>query len=926
MPATLIFGPNQSGKSFALWQWLRAEAPGQAWLVRPQPGLPRELVRQAYSWGGAGLLPPVVGWGELLERLAVASGEHRRVLSTAQAAHLLRPWLATRLRGTRREPLAGFRATAREVAELVLRLDDHRIADQDLALAGRPPAPAWLTGSCAFLAEARAWLAEAAGRQGLVTAGARAAAIIAAGPALPVAALYLDDFLALTPAELAVVARVAQDRRVVIAAVADARLGRGALAERLLAAMPDATVEGLAGIHPQAQIQAAQRQVLTAVLDESHDPGAGLGTYHYLDHHHAGRALAAWLRQHQVPPGDLTVYVRVADGAALAVADALIAAGVPAWGDFQVPLTGTAVGGLVVALAAWSRLDTWERFLHVAGRLPLATGDAPPPVAVAELLGPWGGLTPVEALERLAASGAREGQDGMAWGGREADLAPTVVWLRQRWQRLHVAGTWRERFSHLLAELDLGAGSVGVLGDLERLATLGPVDPADLDDLLTAARVTVSRRCAAGEGAGVHIADAVRGRTWPRPVVALHGLEHGVWPRQPVPGSFLTGDERAALAGALGKDLDDGAGRMAGEIGTVLAVIARATATVLLGIPGGERAPAGWLGLLAAQMGLNLEHERERLAFEAVPGAPLGPDDSQGEHEVVLWSSPDAPALRSGRFQFPALSPDQLGLKPSALNGLRQNSFAWWCERLDLGDSLDDLTRREDGIQVHALLAHLHQHPPQDWSAVIARELPAWVAQGRDHLERAQRQRLTPRLLATVATEAEQASAAGVTTCSAERRVQVALRLLDDSCVALSGVVDRLDDSPAGLRLVDYKNSGISRFQTLIKEQDEGQLLAYRRGLAEETGRGILAAAYLALRTNSRTGYGAVTTASGKKTIGLDGAATDAAEEALRHAIAALIAGDVAGDPRDERWSTLLRAEELVVADAEPDDDAGDEP
>lgn len=925
MVATLILGPNQSGKSFALWRRLRSEAPGQAWLVRPQPGLPRELVRQAYAWGGAGLLPPVVGWGELLERLAVASGETRRLLSTAQAAHLLRPWLATRLRGTRREPLAGFRATAREVAELVLRLDDHRVADQDLALAGRPPAPAWLKGSCDFLAEARAWLAQAAGRHGLITAGARAMAIIAAGPALPVSALYLDDFLAVTTAELAVLARLAQDRQVVCAAVADARLGPGGLADRLLGAMPDATVERLVGIHPQAEAQAAQRQVLTAVLDESHEPGPGLSAYHYLDHHHAGRALAAWLRQQQVAPGELTVYVRVADGAALALADALIAAGVPAWGDFQVPLAGTAVGGLVLALAAWSRQDTWECFLQVAGRLPLVTGDAPPPVAVAELLGPWGGLTPEEALKQLAACGARDGQDGVAWGGREADLAATVSWLRARWQRLQSTGTWRDRFSHLLETLDLGAGSVAVLGDLERLSALGAVDPADLDDLLAAARVTVTRRCAGGEGAGVHLADAVRGRTWPRPVVALHGLEHGVWPRLPAPGSFLTGDERATLAGALGKDLDDGAGRMAGELGTLLAVIARATATVLIGIPGGERAPAGWLGQLAAQMGLNLEHEREHLAAEAVPGAPLGPQDSQGAHEIALWTSPASPALRPGRFRFPAMPADQLGLKPSALNGLRRNGFAWWCERLDLSQPLDDLARREDGIQVHALLAHLHQHPPQDWVAVIERQLPGWLAQGRDHLERAQRQRLAPRLLRTVATEAEQAIAAGVTTCSAERRVQLALMLADGTSVPLKGAIDRVDESPAGQRLVDYKNAGIARFKDQVQNQDEGQLLAYRRGLREETGQSVIAAAYLALGENARAGYGAVSTASGKRTVGLDAAATAAAEDGLRQTIAALAAGDVAGDPGDQRWSTLLRAEELAGED-EPDGDAADEP
>ena len=158
------------------------------------------------------------------------------------------------------------------------------------------------------------------------------------------------------------------------------------------------------------------------------------------------------------------------------------------------------------------------------------------------------------------------------------------------------------RLSVLAERLDLSDGGSGVLRTLTDLAALHPLSHEDLDELLGAARVSVERD--GGVGA-LEITDAVRGRTWPRPVVFIHDLEHGRWPSLPTNGALVPGDERRHLAAVLARDIYDEAGRAAGEVGAFLAVIGRATQRVVFGIPCGEREPCAWLGTLCDQPGLS---------------------------------------------------------------------------------------------------------------------------------------------------------------------------------------------------------------------------------------------------------------------------------------------------------------------------------
>jgi hypothetical protein len=90
MSVTLITGRHQTGKSFRLWQRLRAEPLGTAVLVRPSAGMPADLVRQVYAWGGGGLLPPVWSFHHLCEQCA-AGAEHLPAPCTlGWATHVLR--------------------------------------------------------------------------------------------------------------------------------------------------------------------------------------------------------------------------------------------------------------------------------------------------------------------------------------------------------------------------------------------------------------------------------------------------------------------------------------------------------------------------------------------------------------------------------------------------------------------------------------------------------------------------------------------------------------------------------------------------------------------------------------------------------------------------------------------------------------------
>src|SRR4051812_2637599 len=292
MPVTLITGPHQAGKSRRLWELLRAEPAGAAVLVRPEAGLPHDLGRQAHAWFGAGLLPPVLSLRELVERCGAGADLATRTLSSTAAAHLLRPWCATGLRGSPWAPIATCRASAAEIAGACLRLDDHRVGDGELALAAttvRDRGARDLADAIAALRRARAPLGQ---RPQWATPGARLAALAAAGPAVPWAAIYLDDFTSLTPAELALLAALAP-RRIVATAIDDARLGRGSPAERLRIAFPDARIEPLDRAHPRSPHAAPARAVLERLLEPDQRIDGAVDRYRYRDPAHAGRAIAA---------------------------------------------------------------------------------------------------------------------------------------------------------------------------------------------------------------------------------------------------------------------------------------------------------------------------------------------------------------------------------------------------------------------------------------------------------------------------------------------------------------------------------------------------------------------------------------------------------------------------------------------------------
>jgi hypothetical protein len=863
MPVTLITGPHQSGKSRRLWERLRVEPVGSAILVRPTAGLPHDLIRQVHAWTGPGLLPPVWSFAELVERCA-ATVDLPRCLPTGLATHVLRAWAERRLRGPW-SGLATFRSTGRELADLIRRLDDHGIDEAQViatreAIRGRGDHA--LADALDDVIAARAALASALPDMQL--AGFRLRRLADSGAAPAVATIAFDDFQTFSPAELALLRSLGSRRQVLITAVEDARLGRDAApADRLRAALPDASVERHKALAVLSPLDVGVHDLLTTALEEGHRcTTAAAGRYRYRDPVHAGRAIAAWLRRHQIAPAQALLVVRVADDAALALADALAAAEVPVSGRFQVPLLSTTAGGRIAALAAFCRDQTWGAFLGMAERL----GDAAPPVRLADLLGPWARLPVDEGLARLATLVAEGICDG--WGWNEPDmrarpwLAAAHAWLMTNRERLRAEGPWWQQLAALCRTLDLGDGGSGVLRSLDEIAALHPVTADDLDELLGAARLPVERD---GGAAALEITDAVRGRTWPRPVVFIHDLEHGRWPVLPVGGALLPKDERRVLAEVLGRDLYDEAGRAAGEIGALLAVVGRATRQVVFGIPCGERVPSAWLGTLCDQLGWDLAALREDAGGEAVPGAPLGPTDAQGAHERALWEQ--APGQPSFTFLVPPRPPQELALKASALGAVFRDGFALVCDRLCLGTPLIDRDVMEEGSDLHALLAGLVNLWPSDWVQELQRLLPGWIDQAPDALKRIERRRRARRLCEAMSGESQVAGAAQESL--AEFAGEVVLNVPRHGDLVLRGYIDRIDRLPDGcVRLVDYKRGVIGDLSRSLREGTDGQLLGYLLA-AQAAGWTPSGAYYLSLRDGTRQGWGFIPSPSGGKS-GID--------------------------------------------------------
>lgn len=917
MPVTLITGPHQSGKSRRLWERLRAEPVGSAVLVRPVGGPQHDLIRQVHAWSGPGLLPPIWSFAELVERCAATVDTVPRALSTGQLTHVLRAWAAKHLRGPW-SALAGFRATGRELADLVRRLDDHGITEAELAAAQstlRERREVVLATCLNDVAAARAHTAAIARAQQAMLPGTRLRLLAEAGAAPSIATIAIDDFQTFTPAELAFLRSLGERRQVLITAIDDVRLGRDAsLADRLRAGLPGASEERHSAIAVASPHDAGVRALLRTALEEGRtiEP-EGVACYRYRDALHAGRAIAAWLRRTGTAPSQARLIVRVADGEALALADALTAAEVPVSGRFQIPFLGTTAGGAFASLAAFCREQSWGAFLAISERL---AGDKFPPVRLADLVGPWNRLAVDEGLAKAASMLQNEGAcDGWAWNEPKRTrpwLTSALAWLKEWRERLRAEGTWWERLVTLADRLDLSDGGSGVLRTLADLAALHPLSLEDLDELLGAARITVDRND--GPGA-LDITDAVRGRTGPRPVVFIHDLEHGRWPSLPTNGALVPGDERRHLASVLSRDVYDEAARAAGEIGSFLAVVGRATQRVVFGIPCGEHEPCAWLGTLCDQFGWDLEKLREDTGAEAVPGAPLGPHDAQGAHEQALWSV--APGNPSFSFRIPPTKTlKALGLKVSTLGTVFRDAFAVVCDRLCLGEPLVDQEVMEEGTELHRLLAEMAQQPPVQWPQELARLLPDWIANAPDALKRIERARRARRVVDVITEESVPAGDASLRETELERLVPIAVPGHD--ALPLTGYIDRVDHLANGrVRLIDYKRGALGSQIQALKDGNDGQLLGYLLA-ARAAGWRADGAYYLSIRDGTRAGWGTIPTPTGKQAskAGLDLAELDRLAMELGQAIAALAEGLATADPegRSARdYAAIARIDERLL-------------
>ncbi len=897
MPITLIAGPHQSGKSWRLWQKLWAEKTGTAVLVRPQAGIHGDLLRQMHAWGGSGLLPSVWSFNDLIERSAFTTETLPLACSPGWATHVVRAYAKSELRSVW-SAVGGYRASGKELADICLRLDAHGITEADFSLverALREKGKKDLLLQWYDVQKSLRHLEKVAKGNDYLLPGARLRQLAQSGVNILKEAIYIDDFQTFSPAELEFLKAVGSNRRVIISAIDDGRLGKGvSLADRIRSAMPDLEEERLPHIYPSAPQAPALHQVIAGILDESHRLDATpVDNYHYRDAMHAGRAIAAWLRRHGTAPAHALVVVRVADASALVLADSLIAAEVPVRGNFHVPFLSTTAGGIFNALATYCRSPNWGHFIGLLERL---SNEEPPVIRLADINGPWARLPIIEGFKRLDELVAQGITGNWAWQEPQQKERPwlkaTQIWLQDWHERLQVTGTWWEQLQLLSAQLDISDGQSGVLRTLQELDVIHPISGEDLDDILQAAQVEVVRD---GGPGSLEITDAIRGRTMPRPVVFIHDLEHGRWPSQPTGGALLPLDERRLLSALLDRDIFDEAGRASGEMAAFLAVVARATQTVVFGIPCGEREANAWLGTLCDQLQWDLEALRAQVAYEAVPGAPLGKHDAQGAHERALWST--TPSNPHFTFRVPPTQVDKLGIKVSGLSAVFKDSFALVCDRLCLSEPLQDRELMEEGNELHKLLEELIKQPPSAWVSVLEQLLEKWIKNAEDALTQAERRRLAKRVKGVI--ELEALAVADVTEFDAEKIITVPIPIPMQTTLTLRGKIDRIDHLLDGsVRLIDYKRGAISDQAAHLAQGTDGQLLGYLLAAKAEQ-LDPSGAYYLSLRAGTRAGWGTIPTPGGKSTskMGIELSTLEEAAHSLGQCIADLAAGTAIADP-----------------------------
>ena len=238
------------------------------------------------------------------------------------------------------------------------------------------------------------------------------------------------------------------------------------------------------------------------------------------------------------------------------------------------------------------------------------------------------------------------------------------------------------------------------------------------------------------------------------------------------------------------------------------------------------------------------------LARQRVGSPPLRSTDAI----AALRQVAPAPILRPAPAA-PAGLPDALSATSiEALRACPYKFFARYVLRLREADELQrEVDKRDYGNWLHAVLHRFHQQrgaATDDPVALLAAAQAVTTESGIDPAAllplRAGFEQLVPAYLAWLHAR----DAAGLRWVDGERRIERDAAELGGP--KLSGVIDRVDEGPLGIELIDYKTSAPAKFRSALRNRFEDTQLAFYALLvnADDADAGdddSIKAAYLAL-------------------------------------------------------------------------------
>ncbi len=208
----------------------------------------------------------------------------------------------------------------------------------------------------------------------------------------------------------------------------------------------------------------------------------------------------------------------------------------------------------------------------------------------------------------------------------------------------------------------------------------------------------------------------------------------------------------------------------------------------------------------------------------------------------ILRPAPAAPAGVPGALSATSIE---------TLRACPYKFFARYVLHLREADELQrEVDKRDYGNWLHAVLHRFHQQrgdAADDLPALLAAAQAVTTESGIDPAAllplRAGFEQLVPAYLAWLHTR----DAAGLRWVDGERRIERDAAELGGP--QLSGVIDRVDEGPLGIELIDYKTGAPAKFRSVLRNRFEDTQLAFYALLvnADDAGDDSVRAAYLAL-------------------------------------------------------------------------------